>query len=66
MKEDKQLYTWEQVKAYSIISLHNLLYSANDITLGNLRVCIEPLKILFTPDEAVRITEMLINNEETK
>ena len=32
---EKELYSWEQVRAYSIIALHNLLKSANDINLKN-------------------------------
>ena len=40
---DKELYTWEQVRAYSVIALHNLLNSANDINIKNIKLFIDYL-----------------------
>lgn len=28
---EQELYTWEQLRAYSIIALHNLFHSANEV-----------------------------------
>ena len=33
---EEELYTWEQVRAYSVIALHNLLNFANDVSLKNM------------------------------
>ena len=35
---EEKSYTWEQVRAYSIIALHNLLHSANEVNKCNLYV----------------------------
>ena len=35
---EQELYTWEQLRAYSIIALHNLLHSANEIDLKNMKM----------------------------
>jgi hypothetical protein len=55
---EKELYSWEQVRAYSIIALHNLLNSANDINLKNMN-----LQTLYGKDGIVGVAERLINNE---
>lgn len=60
---EKELYSWEQVRAYSIIALHNLLNSANDINLKNMKLFMDPLQTLYGKNEIVRVTEKLINNE---
>lgn len=60
---EKELYSWEQVRAYSIIALHNLLNSANDINLKNMKLFMNPLQTLYGKNEIVRVAEKLINNE---
>lgn len=60
---EKELYTWEQVRAYSIIALHNLLNSANDINLKNMKLFIDPLQTLYSKDGIIGIAERLINKE---
>ena len=37
----KELYTWEQVRAYGEIALHNLTKSANEINMRNFKKCIK-------------------------
>lgn len=59
----KLIYSWEQVRAYSIIALHNLLNSANDINLKNMKLFIDPLQTLYGKDGIVGVAERLINNE---
>lgn len=60
---EKELYSWEQVRVYSIIALHNLLNSANDINLKNMKLFMDPLQTLYGKNEIVRVAEKLINNE---
>lgn len=60
---EKELYSWEQVRAYSIIAVHNLLNSANDINLKNMKLFMDPLQTLYGKNEIVRVAEKLINNE---
>ena len=59
----KKLYTWKHVIAYSIIALHNLLNSANDVNLKNIKLFIEPLQNLYNNDEAEKYAEKLLNNK---
>lgn len=60
---DKELYTWEQVRAYSIIAVHNLLNSANKVNLANIKMFIDPLQTLYGKDGIVGIAERLLQNE---
>jgi hypothetical protein len=59
----KELYTWEQLKAYSIIALHNLLHSANEIDLRNINMFLEPLKIIYKKETVIKFSEKLLNDE---
>ena len=43
-----ETYTWEQVRAYAIISLNNLMNSANDIDLKGIKMCIDPLQTIHS------------------
>lgn len=58
----RELYTWKQVESYSIIAIYNLLNSANEVTLKNMKICIEPLCTLYRKDEAVKYANKLIKN----
>ena len=60
---EKELYTWEQLRAYSIIALHNLLHSANEVNLKNIKMFIEPLQTLYSKAEVTGIAKKLINND---
>lgn len=60
---ERELYTWEQVRAYSIVALHNLLNSANDVNLKNMKLFIDPLQTLYGKDEIVGVAERLTNKE---
>lgn len=60
----KELYTWKQVEAYSVIALHNLLHSANEVNLKNIKMFIEPLQTLYSREKAVEIAERLIHNQK--
>ena len=56
-------YNWKQVVSYSIIALHNLLNSVNDVNLKNMKIFIEPLQELHTKEEAVEYAEKLLNKD---
>ena len=60
----RKLYTWKQVISYNIIALHNLLNSANDINLKNIKMFIEPLQDLYDNEEAEKYAEKLLNSEK--
>ena len=60
----RKLYTWKQVISYNIIALHNLLISANDINLKNIKMFIEPLQDLYDNEEAGKYAEKLLNSEK--
>lgn len=61
---EQESYTWEQVRAYSIIALHNLLHSANEINLKNIKMFIDPLQTLYGKEGIVGYADKLIENEE--
>lgn len=60
---EEESYTWEQVRAYSIIALHNLLHSANEVNLKNIQMFIDPLQTLYGKDGVVGFAERLIITE---
>ena len=64
MYMEQESYTWEQVRAYSIMALHNLLHSANEINLKNIKMFIDPLQTLYGKEGIVGYADKLIENEE--
>ena len=60
----KELYTWEQVRAYGEIALHNLTKSANEINMRNFKKCIDPLQTLYAKDGVEGMAEYLMNKYE--
>ncbi len=60
---EKELYTWEQVRAYTIIALHNLLNSANEVNLKNIKMFVDPLQTLYSKEGIVGIADRLINKD---
>lgn len=63
---EKELYTWEQLRAYSIIALHSLLHSANEINLKNMKMFIDPLQTLYSKAEVIEFANYLVNKEENE
>ena len=61
---DENLYTWDQVKAFSIITLHNILHSANEVNLKNVIMFIEPLEHLNKKIDIIEYAQILIKNEK--
>ncbi len=62
----KEKYSWEQVISYCIIALNNLQNSANDITLKNIKMIIEPLDTIHTKKTVVEYAKALIEQEINK
>ncbi|MCI8519284.1 MAG: hypothetical protein HFJ51_04250 [Clostridia bacterium] len=52
---NEELYNYEQVEAFAIIALHNLLRSPNReyISLKNFKMFLEPLPQIHTKDEVI-------------
>ena len=63
---EQELYTWEQLRAYSIIALHNLLHSANEVDLKNMKMFIDPLQTLYSKAEVIGFANYLVNKEENE
>lgn len=61
---EEESYTWEQVRAYSIIALHNLLHSANEVNLKNIKMFIDPLQTLYGKDGVVGYADKLIESDQ--
>lgn len=61
---EKELYTWEQVRAYAIIALNNLMNSANKIDLKGIKMCIDPLQQIHRKESVVGYSKKLLQNEE--
>lgn len=59
-----ELYNWSQVEAYSIVALHNLLNSANDIKIKNMKMFIDPLQTLYSKDEIEKHAKKLIDTDK--
>lgn len=62
----KEKYSWEQVVSYCIIALNNLQHSANDITLRNIEMIIEPLDKIHTKKTVVEYAKTLLEHEIKK
>ena len=56
-------YNWNQVISYSIIALHNLLNSANEVNLKNMKMFIELLQALHTKEEVEEYAKELLNKD---
>lgn len=63
-KRHKEKYSWEHIMAYSVIALNNLKHSANEITLNNIKLFIEPLNQLYTKREVVKYAKRLLSEEK--
>ena len=60
---EEETYTWEQVRAYSIIALNNLLNSANDVSLLGIKLCVDPLQRVHHKDSVVAYSKKLLEKE---
>ena len=63
---EKESYTWVQVRAYCIIALHNLLNSANEVNLKNMKMFLDPLQKLYGKDGVVGLSENYINSDNKR
>ena len=62
----RALYTYNQVKAYALIGLHNLLHSGNkdSINLKTFEMFLDPLEKVHTKEKVVAFSEKLLENEK--
>lgn len=61
-----KLYSWDEVKAYSIIALHNLLHSANEVNITNIDIFIDPLRDLYDDDVVEYAKKILSEDKKSK
>ena len=62
------LYNYEQVEAFALIGLHNLLNSANkdNINLNTFKMFLKPLEKLHSKEFAVNYANTLLEEENKK
>lgn len=62
----RALYTYNHVKAYALIGLHNLLNSGNkdSIDLETLDMFLDPLEKVHTKEKVIAFSKMLLENEK--
>ena len=62
---NEQKYTFEEVVAYAVIGLFNLLNSANkeNIDLRTIKMFVEPLERLYEKENAVELSRKLLEAE---
>lgn len=52
-----ELYNWEQVRAYAVIALNNLLNKNKDITTENFIKEMNPLQTLYGKDGVIGLAQ---------
>lgn len=52
-----ELYNWEQVRAYAVIALNNLLNKNEDITTDNFIKEINPLQTLYGKEGVIGLAQ---------
>ena len=60
-----EFYTWEQVRAYGIIALHDLINSANEINITNFKLFIDPLQTLCGKEGVDGYSKLLLSKEKS-
>ena len=59
-----ELYNYEQIKAYAVTGLHNLLHSGNDTNLNNFVMILEPLNRIHNKKSIVEFSKSLLLKEK--
>ncbi|MBP3596900.1 MAG: hypothetical protein J6J60_05840 [Clostridia bacterium] len=62
----RALYTFNHVKAYALIGLHNLLNSGNkdSIDLETLDMFLDPLETVHTKEKVIEFSKLLLKKEK--
>ena len=60
----KELYNWEQVKAYAILALNHLIISPNDIDLKNISINIDLVQRIYKDEQVVDLAIKLLKKEQ--
>ena len=55
----RELYNWDQVRAYAVIALNNVLNKNKDITTDNLIKELDPLQTLYGKDGVIGLANRL-------
>lgn len=61
---EENTYTWEQLRAYSIIALSNLLNSENAVSLKRMKLYLDSLQTIHHKDGIIGYSQRLLEKEE--
>lgn len=59
----RELYNWDQVRAYAVIALNNVLNKNKDITTDNFIKELNPLQTLYGKDGVVGYANRLLHKK---
>jgi len=60
----RELYNWDQGKAYSVIALHNLIDKNKEINLTNFIKELNPLQTMYGKDGVIGLANRYINKSK--
>ena len=61
---EENTHTWEQLRAYSIIALSNLLNSENAVSLKRMKLYLDSLQTIHHKDGIIGYSQRLLEKEE--
>lgn len=62
----RELYNWDQLKAYSIIALLNILDKKEEVNVENFVRELDPLQTLYGKEGVIGLANRRLNNKKTK
>lgn len=62
----RELYNWDQVRAYAVIALNNVLNKNKDITTGNFIKELDPLQTLYGKDGVIGLANRIKEKSNKK
>lgn len=60
----RELYNWNQVRAYAVVALHNLLSKNKDINLRNFVSELDPLQTSYGRDGVIGMANRYLKNDD--
>ena len=62
----RELYNWDQVRAYAVIALNNVLNKNKDITTDNFIKELDPLQSLYGKDGVIGLANRIKEKSNKK
>lgn len=62
----RELYNWDQLRAYSIIAIINLLEKKEEVNVENFIRELDPLQTLYGKEGVIGLSNRLLNNKKNK